>query len=176
MKISKTWFVLGVSLLLSCQGSAKTEEGVQAGSLAKPIAVPASQASRVAKAPPAIEKKKLSQMDDFDFMDLLKAQGWQNPSSGGMEMGQWKQSTLRAKKGDKSVKLTVVRPSGKPADPKSSTTVQTPKDQYEALGNKDAARLLRDDYLIWVAIDGDDAGARALLDALVAAIVIDSAS
>ena len=133
----------------------------------EPVARPA-EPEPVAKAPtepaePALTKKKLSDMSGFDWMDILKAAGWTDASSGGMTMGPWKSSTIKAKKGDKTCEVTLVQPSGEEADPKATITAQSPKEQLEDRKQKGAAELLRDDVLLAVAIEGDPEGAKELL-------------
>lgn len=110
-----------------------------------------------------LTKKKLSELDTFAWMDILKAAGWTDAVSGGMTMGAWSQSTITAQRGDKTAKVTIVEPSGKKGDPKASIKAQSPKEQLKGLQEKGAAELLKDDFLLAVTIDGDPEGANKLL-------------
>ncbi len=133
-----------------------TTESVKPAKVAEVIPTPKPEA-------PALEKKKLEEATAFDYMDILKAKGWTDASSGGMTMGPWKTSTIKAQQGDQKVELTIVMPSGKELDPKSTITATPPKDLLEKYQTAGAAELVREDALIAVTIEGDVEGAKNLL-------------
>ncbi len=125
---------------------------------------------------PTLQKKPLAELDTFAWMDILEDAGWTDASGGGMAMGAWNQTNITAKKDGVEAKLTIISPTGKPDDPKSSVKVQPPADQLPGLKQVGAAELLRDDFLVAVMIEGNPEAAAELLAHIKRWVVVEPAN
>jgi hypothetical protein len=131
---------------------------------ASPAPTPAAPTPQPAAAAP----RKLAEVDDRALGAAAAAIGWSNKGTSGMTMGAYSSSTMTMEKAGASAKVTLVVPSGKPADPKSALKILPPSDQANDLERKEAAALVSGDAMIAVQIENvgyDDN--KVVLDALV---------
>lgn len=113
-------------------------------------------------------KSKLSDVTTEEIQSVAKAQGWEFVSEGGMEMGSLNNSKLTFKKGDKTLKIEFVRPTGKPDDPKSSMKPMPVEEQAKAFKG---AVFVHSKSMLGVEMGGDKAAEKALLKKLTDALI-----
>ncbi len=122
---------------------------------------PAAAAPEAAKEVPPFDK-----LGPFDVADAIKPDGWKFEKSGGMGMGSLMSTTITASKGGTTAKITLVQPTGKADDPKSSIKITPLAEQLTAFQEAGAA-FSDGKSLIAVEITGDKETAKALLETAV---------